>query len=117
MLEIIDKDGEKIRVRAEYEHHIPALSSVTMAHCYFKHTEAASWPGIVVLTTVAYADVFGHLDKISASFGGNPGKWESEAFTELEKGMNLASYIRTMEPDLLHTQSGGNPSGQSELCP
>lgn len=97
MLQVVDKDGEKIEVLPEHEHHIPAQSAPILAYCYFKSEQATTWPGIVIIATVAYSDVFLSLDKIQETFAGIPMDWSNDEFAELTQGMHVASYIRSME--------------------
>ena len=90
MLQVVDKDGEKIQVLPEHEHHIPAQSAPILAYCYFKSEQATAWPGIVIIATVAYSDVFLSLDKIRETFAGIPVEWTEDEFTELTQGMHVA---------------------------
>lgn len=99
MLQIVDQDGSRIQVLPDEEHHIPAQSSVEMAYCYFNNKAATQWAAIVVLTQVAYCDVFGAFDNISNRFAGSPLQWSDTDFTDLTKGMHVASYLRSMRPE------------------
>ncbi|QDZ08531.1 hypothetical protein FPZ24_14510 [Sphingomonas panacisoli] len=107
MLDIVDPDGNELRVLPEQEHQIAAQSTDDMAYCYFNRVEAREWTGIVVRVTVAYADVFERLHKVRATFAGTLDHWTETEWSELTKGVHVASYLRA-ERDSESTANDGD---------